>query len=130
MAMQAHKLVYRDTFTIGDAYRLVFTVEPHPQDGDWWAVFHERAAAAGFTSGVLELLDDGQAATLNLTVGLDDAERAADTVAELVTTADRDFRQNVLPARQEAEARARAEAERIARRLEDRDQTLRLRSSR
>lgn len=112
---------------MGDAYRLVFTVEPHPHDGDWWAVFHERAAAAGFTSAMLELLDDGQAATLNVTVGLDDAERAADTVAELVTTADRDFRQNVLPAREEAEARARAEAERIRRRLEDLDQALRIR---
>ena len=64
MATAAHKLVYRDNFTMGGgAYRLVFTIEPHPHDGDWWTVFHARATAVGLTSQVLELLDDGQAAT-------------------------------------------------------------------
>jgi hypothetical protein len=126
MATNAHRLVYRDNFTMGGgAYRLVFTVEPHPHDGDWWTVFHARAAAVGLTSQVLELLDDGQAATLNVTVGLDDGERVADSVSQLVSDTDREFHENVLPARREAEARAQAEAERVARRLDELDHTLR-----
>jgi hypothetical protein len=130
MVMDGHRLVYRDNFTMGGgAYRLVFTIEPHPHDADWWTVFHTRATAVGLTSQVLELLDDGQAATLNVTVGLDDAERTSDAVAELIADVDREFHQNVLPARQEAEARAHAEAERVARRLEELDATLRGRFS-
>ena len=130
MVSASHRLVYRDNFTMGGgAYRLVFTVEPHPHDGDWWTVFHARATAVGLTSQVLELLDDGQAATLNVTVGLDNAERTADSVAELVADTDREFEQNVLPARQEAEARAKAEAERVARRLDELDHILRGRFS-
>ena len=126
MVTAAHRLVYRDNFTMGGgAYRLVFTIEPHPNDGDWWTVFHTRATAVGLTGHVLELLDDGQAATLNVTVGLDDAERTANAVAELITDVDREFQENVLPARREAEARAHAEAERVARRLEELDHTLR-----
>ena len=130
MVTDGHRLVYRDNFTMGgDAYRLVFTIEPHPHDADWWTVFHARATANGLTNRVLELLDDGTAATLNVTVGLDDAERTADAVAELISEVDREFRQNVLPAREEAEARAKVEAERVARRLEELDHTLRGRYS-
>jgi hypothetical protein len=112
------------------AYRLVFTIEPHPRDDDWWGVFNTQTAAAGFDQRVLELLDDGQAATLNLTVELDDAERVADSLAALIADVDREFRQNVLPARQEAEARAKVEAERVQRKLADLDETLRARFAR
>jgi len=86
--------------------------------------------AAGFDQRVLELLDDGQAATLNLTVDLDQAERVADSLAALIAGVDREFQQSVLPARQEAEARAKIEAERVARKLAELDQTLRSRFGR
>jgi hypothetical protein len=130
MASNGHRLVYHDHFAMTGAYRLVFTIEPHPRDDDWWGVFNTQTAAAGFDQRVLELLDDGQAATLNLTVGLDDAERMADSLAGLITSVDREFQQHVLPARQEEEARARVEAERVERKLAELDQTLRGRFSR
>ena len=125
MVTNGHKLVYHDHFAMTGAYRLVFTIEPHPRDDDWWGVFNTQTAAAGFDQRVLELLDDGQAATLNLTVDLDQAERVADSLASLITGVDREFQQNVLPARQEAEARAKVEAERVERKLAELDQTLR-----
>jgi hypothetical protein len=93
-------------------------------------VFNTKTAAAGFDQRVLELLDDGQAATLNLTVDLDDGERAADSLAALIADVDREFRQNVLPAREEAEARAKVEAEREQRKLAALDETLRSRFAR
>ena len=130
MVTNGHRLVYHDHFAMTGAYRLVFTVEPHPRDDDWWGVFNTRTTAAGFDQRVLELLDDGQAATLNLTVGLDDAERMADSLAGLIAEVDREFQQHVLPARQEEEARARVEAERVERKLAELDQTLRGRFSR
>jgi hypothetical protein len=125
-----HRLVYHDHFAMVGAYRLVFTIEPHPRDDDWWGVFNTRTTAAGFDQRALELLDDGQAATLNLTVGLDDAERMADSLAGLIAEVDREFQQHVLPARQEEEARARVEAERVQRKLAELDQTLRSKFSR
>ena len=125
--MDRHRLVYHDHFVMTGGYRLVFSVEPHPHDDDWWGVFNARRMAAGFTEQVLEILDDGYTATLNVTVSLDDGERAANAVAELVSTVDREFREYVLPAREEQEARDRAEAERIARRLEELDGVLRSR---
>jgi hypothetical protein len=125
-----HRLVYHDHFAMTGAYRLVFTIEPHPRDDDWWGVFNTRTTAAGFDQRVLELLDDGQAATLNLTVGLDDAERMADSLARMIAEVDREFQQHVLPARQEEEARARVEAERVQRKLAELDQTLRSKFSR
>lgn len=130
MVTNGHRLVYHDHFAMTGAYRLVFTIEPHPRDDDWWGVFNTRTTAAGFDQRVLELLDDGQAATLNLMVDLDDAERMADSLAGLIADVDREFEQHVLPARQEEEARARVEAERVERKLADLDQTLRGRFSR
>jgi len=130
MISNGHTLVYHDHFAMPGAYRLVFTIEPHPRDDDWWGVFNTHTAAAGFDQRVLELLDDGQAATLNLTVELDDAERVADSLAALIADVDREFTQNVLPARQEAEARAKVEAERVQRKLADLDETLRARFAR
>jgi hypothetical protein len=125
--MDRHRLVYHDHFVMTGGYRLVFSVEPHPHDDDWWGVFNARRTAAGFTEGVLEILDDGYTATLNVTVTLDDGERVANAVAELVSNVDREFREHVLPAREEKEARDRAEAERVARRLEELDGVLRSR---
>lgn len=130
MVTNGHRLVYHDHFAMTGAYRLVFTIEPHPRDDDWWGVFNTHTTAAGFDQRALELLDDGQAATLNLTVGLDDAERMADSLAALITDVDREFQQHVLPARQEEEARARVETERVERKLAELDQTLRGRFSR
>jgi hypothetical protein len=130
MVTNGHRLVYHDHFAMTGAYRLVFTIEPHPRDDDWWGVFNTQTAAAGFDQRVLELLDDGQAATLNLTVDLDQAERVADSLAALIAGVDREFQQSVLPARQEAEARAKIEAERVARKLAELDQALRSRFGR
>jgi hypothetical protein len=130
MVTNGHRLVYHDHFAMTGAYRLVFTIEPHPRDDDWWGVFNTQTVAAGFDQRVLELLDDGQAATLNLTVDLDQAERVADSLAALIAGVDREFQQSVLPARQEAEARAKIEAERVARKLAELDQTLRSRFGR
>ncbi|HET7378437.1 MAG TPA: hypothetical protein VFJ24_00200 [Gaiellales bacterium] len=130
MSMNGHRLVYHDHFAMTGGYRLVFTIEPHPRDDDWWGVFNTRTAAAGFDQRVLELLDDGQAATLNLTVALDDGERLSDALAALIADVDREFTQNVLPARQEAEARAKVEAEREQRKLAALDETLRARFAR
>ena len=130
MVTNGHRLVYHDHFAMTGAYRLVFTIEPHPRDDDWWGVFNTQTAAAGFDQRVLELLDDGQAATLNLTVDLDQAERVADSLAALIAGVDREFQQSVLPARQAAEARAKIEAERVARKLAELDQTLRSRFGR
>jgi len=130
MVTDRHRLVYHDHFVMTGGYRLVFTIEPHPHDDDWWGVFNTRTTAAGLDQHVLELLDDGQAATLNVTVSLDDAERMADAVAELIADVDREFQHNVLPARQEEEARAKVEAERVARKLAEIDQNLRSRFTR
>ena len=130
MVTDRHRLVYHDHFVMTGGYRLVFTIEPHPHDDDWWGVFNTRTTAAGLDQQVLELRDDGQAATLNVTVSLDDAERMADAVAELIADVDREFQHNVLPARQEEEARAKVEAERVARKLAEIDQNLRSRFTR
>ena len=130
MISNGHRLVYHDHFAMTGGYRLVFTIEPHPRDDDWWGVFNTQTAAVGFDQRVLELLDDGQAATLNLTVDLDDGERASESLAALIADVDREFTLNVLPARQEAEARARVEAERVQRKLAELDQTLRSRFAR
>jgi hypothetical protein len=54
----------------------------------------------------------------------------ADRLAALIGDVDREFRQNVLPAREEAEARARIEAERVQRKLAELDQSLRSRFAR
>ena len=116
MSTNGHRLVYHDHFAMTGGYRLVFTIEPHPRDDDWWGVFNTRTAAAGFDQRVLELLDDG--------------ERAADSLAALIADVDREFRQNVLPAREEAEARAKVEAEREQRKLAALDETLRSRFAR
>ncbi|HKV67966.1 MAG TPA: hypothetical protein VJN72_07740, partial [Gaiellales bacterium] len=119
-----------DHFAMTGGYRLVFTIEPHPRDDDWWGVFNTKTAGAGFDQRVLELLDDGQAATLNLTVDLDDGERMSDALAALIADVDREFTLNVLPARQEAEALAKVEAEREQRKLAALDETLRARFTR
>jgi len=130
MVTDRHRLVYHDHFVMTGGYRLVFTIEPHPHDDDWWSVVGTRATAAGLDQHVLELLDDGQAATLNVTASLEDAEPMADAVAQLIADVDREFWETVLPARQEEEARAKVEAERIARKLAEIDQNLRIRFSR